>query len=40
MKDTRRNFWKTVEITALVDCYRIDRVLEISLTIDHLVLHV
>jgi hypothetical protein len=40
MRATQRNFWKPVETTVPVDCYRIGRVLEISLTINHLVLDV
>jgi hypothetical protein len=35
-----KKFLKTAEITVLVDCYRIGRVLMISFTINHLVLHV
>jgi hypothetical protein len=40
MKDKRRNFGTTVEITVLVDCYRIGRMLKISFMTNHLFLHV
>jgi hypothetical protein len=40
MQNTGRNFWKIVEFTVPVDCYRIGRVLEISFAINNLVLHV
>jgi hypothetical protein len=40
MKDTRRKFWRTVEITILIDHYRIGRMLEISFKTNHLVLYV
>jgi hypothetical protein len=40
MRGTQTNFWKSVKITVLVDCYRIGRVLKISLTINHLALYV
>jgi hypothetical protein len=35
-----KKFWKAEKITVSIDCYRIGGPLEISLTINHLVLHV
>jgi hypothetical protein len=40
MWNTRRNFWKKLEFTVPVDCYRIGRVIEISFAINNSVLHV
>jgi hypothetical protein len=37
MRNTRRNLWKIVKFTVLVDCYSITRVLEIFFTINQLV---